>query len=203
MKRFGMRVGAAALALAAGLGLAASAQAGEAWIGGYAHGVGTKQSQEGGFDTMLGYRTDKIQSLWFIGAPSVHILGSVNSNVRTDFVAVGFNWPLHIFPDKRFFLRPGIGFAYTNGEADIGNAFAPGISAAESAKRFRLASTRIDFGSNDLFEPELAFGYHFTPKLSAELSYVHLSNGQILHQGKNQGLDDVGARVTYHFGGVR
>ena len=203
MKRFGMRAGAAALALAAGLSLAASAQAGEAWIGGYAHGVGTKQSQEGGFDTMVGYRTDRIDALWWIGKPSVHVFGSVNSQVRTDFIVGGFNWPLHIFPDKRFFIRPGIGLAYTNGEADVGNAFEPGISAAEKADRLHLTATRIDFGSSVLFEPELAFGYHITPKLSVEASYVHLSNGQILHQGKNQGLDDVGARVTYRFGGPR
>lgn len=201
--RLAMRGCAAVFALAASLGAAASAHAGEAWVGAYAHGVGTKQSQEGGFDTMLGYRTDKIQSLWWLGAPSVHILGSVNSKVRTDFIAVGFNWPLHIFPDKRFFIRPGLGIAGTNGEADVGNAFEPGISAAEKARRQRLTATRIDFGSQDLFEPELAFGYHFTPKISAEISYVHLSNGQILHQGKNEGLDDIGARVTYHFGGSR
>ena len=200
--RVGMRIGAAVLAAAIGLGAAASAQAGEAWIGGYGHGLGTKQ-REGGFDTQIGYRTDRIEGLWWLGKPSIHVLGSVNSEVRTDFIAIGVNYPLHIFPDKRFFIRPGIGFAVTNGEADVGNAFQPGISAAEMARRVRLNATRIDFGSKELFEPEFALGYHFSPKLSAEISYVHLSNGQILHQGKNQGLDDVGARLTYHFGGPR
>ena len=48
-------------------------------------------------------------------------------------------------------------------------------------------------------EPELAFGYHINDKWRAELSYVHLSNGQILHQGKNQGMDDIGLRLGYRF----
>ena len=90
--------------------------------------------------------------------------------------------------------------AYTTGEADVGNSNEPGISAFESERRAHIAATRIDFGSQVLFEPELAFGYRFNDQLSAELSYVHLSNGQILHQGKNQGLDDVGLRVNYRFG---
>ena len=188
----------AALALAAALGAAQTAAASEVWVGGYAHGVGTKQ-REGGFDTQIGIRSDRIDSLWFIGKPSVHLLGSVNSNVRTDFVAGGFNWPLQI-GHSNFFIRPGIGLAYTTGEADVGNAFEPGITAAEKARRIRVTATRIDFGSNVLFEPELAIGYHISPSLTVEASFVHLSNGQILHSGKNQGLDDVGARITYRFG---
>ncbi|MDI1365218.1 MAG: acyloxyacyl hydrolase, partial [bacterium] len=49
------------------------------------------------------------------------------------------------------------------------------------------------------FEPELALGYKFNDSWSGELSYTHLSNGQIFHQGKNQGLDDVGVRLVYAF----
>ena len=51
-----------------------------------------------------------------------------------------------------------------------------------------------------LFEPELALGWRFNPRLSAELSWVHVSNGEIFHHGKNQGLDDAGARLVYSFG---
>jgi hypothetical protein len=35
---------------------------------------------------------------------------------------------------------------------------------------------------------------------SAELSWVHISNGEIFHHGKNQGLDDTGVRVVYALG---
>jgi lipid A 3-O-deacylase len=51
-----------------------------------------------------------------------------------------------------------------------------------------------------LFEPELALGYDLNDKLVGRaVSYTHLSNGQIFHQGKNQGLDDAGVRLVYKF----
>ena len=52
-----------------------------------------------------------------------------------------------------------------------------------------------------LFEPEIALGYRVTDNTSVELSYVHLSNGQIFNQGKNEGLDEVGLRFVHRFGG--
>ena len=50
-----------------------------------------------------------------------------------------------------------------------------------------------------LFAPELALGFRFNDRWAAELSYTHLSNGQIFHTGKNQGLDDAGMRLVYSF----
>ena len=194
MKRW---FGRAVLALA--LAAAGAAQAGEIFAGAYAHGVGTKQSQEGGADVMIGYRTDRTQSLPWLLKPEFHAMASFNTNVDTHFIVGGVSWPFAILGSERWYIRPGIGLAYTTGEADIGNAFEPGITAAERTRRQRLAATRIDFGSNVLFEPELALGYKLNDAWKIEASYVHLSNGQILHQGKNQGLDDVGVRVSRRF----
>jgi hypothetical protein len=73
------------------------------------------------------------------------------------------------------------------------------LSQAEIDRRTYLYYHRIDFGSKVLFEPELALGYQVSDKVSVELSYTHLSNGQIFHQGKNQGLDDAGVRLVYAF----
>lgn len=185
--------------LAAALALSGAAQAGEVFVGAYAHGVGTKQEQEGGADFMLGVRSERIESLWWLGKPSLHAFGSVNTEVDTHFIAAGVNWPIPIFGSAKWYIRPGIGLAYTTGEADIGNAFDPGITAAERARRQRLSATRIDFGSQVLFEPELAIGYRINDAWKVEASFVHLSNGQILAQGKNQGLDDVGVRVSRRF----
>jgi lipid A 3-O-deacylase len=183
------------------LGAAATANAGEILGGVYAHGVGVKQSQEGGVDFVGGYRTEPVEFLTWIGKPAVHIIGGVNTNVSTDFIAAGFDWRFNIGGrDSRWYIQPGIGLALTNGEADIGNAFQPGISAAEKQKRLTLSHDRIDFGDPLLFEPELALGYRFSPKWNVELSYIHLSNGEIFHHGSNQGLDDIGLRLTYKLG---
>ena len=190
------------LALAAALGLLAAApaaQAADIFGGIYGHGLGTKQSQEGGVDIMLGARTERIDALWWLLKPSVHVIVSANTQVPTDFIAVGFNWPIAILHSPHWYLRPGIGIAGTTGEADVGSPYQAGISPQESQRRAYLARTRIDFGSHDLFEPEIALGYRINERYKIEASYVHLSNGQILHSGKNQGLDDVGVRLAYKF----
>jgi lipid A 3-O-deacylase len=166
-------------------------------FGVYDHGLATQSGQERGTDILLGLESNRISQLPWLARPAFHVIIVGNTTVSTNFAAVGVDWPIDI--GRRFYVRPGIGLAYTTGEADIGNAFEPGISAQESARRLRLSQTRIDFGSHDLFEPEIALGYHITPRWAAELSYIHLSNGQILHHGKNQGLDDVGLRVARHF----
>ncbi len=189
-------------ALAAGLSLAIAgthAHAGDVMAGVYAHGLGVKQSREGGVDPLIGYSTDPIGALWWLGKPSVHVIVAGNTNVPTDFVAAGFDWRIKLFSSK-WYIRPGIGIAYSTGKTQVENPYTPGLTPAEKEHLLHIANTRIEFGSHALFEPELALGYHITPKWTAELSYVHLSNGEILHHGQNQALDDVGLRAIYHFG---
>ncbi|RRN65001.1 acyloxyacyl hydrolase [Caulobacter sp. 602-1] len=191
----------------AGLGFAAPAMAGEAFVGVYKHdvtfigkavGLGAA-GREGGADIHLGYRTDKLENLRWLGKPQVHTMVSINTKNTSNFVAAGFDWKVDFGQPGGFYLRPGMGLAYTDGKAKLPPANAPGLSDEERARRTYLYYHRIEFGSHVLFEPELALGYQVSDKLSVELSYTHLSNGQIFHQGKNQGLDDAGVRLVYAF----
>jgi hypothetical protein len=194
-----VRIGAA---VAAGVALAllgSSARAGELMAGIYDHGIGVSQGREGGVDPLLGYSTDPIGALWWLGKPDVHVIVAANTNVPTDFVAAGFDWKFKLFR-SRWYLRPGIGIAYTTGKGQVENPYTPGLSPAQMQHLLHIADTRIEFGDSVLFEPELALGYKFTPKWGAEISYVHLSNGEILHHGQNEALDDIGVRLIYHFG---
>jgi hypothetical protein len=189
---------ASGAALALGLaGVAGTSRAGDVFAGVYDHAVFS--SVEGGEDIMLGYRTDPIRGLTWLARPSVGVMISANSRVATDFVSVGLNWPLSIAYGGRLYLRPGFGVAYTNGEAGIGNAADLTVGPVVHERREHLVATRIDFGSHGLFSPELALGFRITPRWAVEASYVHLSNGQIFHRGKNQGLDDPGLRMVYKF----
>ncbi len=165
----------------------------------YDHALFEHPGGESGADIMLGARTAPIQGWTWLAQPSVHVMISANTKVATDFAAIGLNWPLAFGFGGRLYARPGFGLAYTTGEADIGDSANLSLSPAERQRRLHLAETRIDFGSKELFEPEMAFGYKFTRRWAAEISYVHLSNGQIFHHGKNQGLDDAGLRVAYSF----
>jgi lipid A 3-O-deacylase len=202
-----MKTALFAAAACAALSFAAPALAGEAFIGLYKHdvtfigeavGLGAA-GREDGVDLHLGYRTDRIESLTWLARPQVHAFISLNSENTSNFIATGFSWPLDIGAEGGFYVRPGIGLAYTDGEAGLPPANVPGLTPEELARRTKLYYTRIDFGSQVLFEPELALGYRFNDAWAAELSYTHLSNGQIFAQGKNQGLDDVGVRLVYAF----
>lgn len=176
---------------------AGAAGAGEVVLGVLAHDTGEAQ-REGGADIQIAYRTDRIEALRWIFKPSVHVMAQINTDVDTDFIAAGFNWPIEL--GHQFYFRPGIGLAYTSGNAGLPPVNAPGISQAEVQRRLNLYLTRKDFGSKTLFEPELSIGYHLGPRWSAEFNYTHYSNGQIFHQGTNQGLDSMGGRLVYRFG---
>jgi len=194
-----------ALAVSAG-----TASAGEVIAGVYAHdvtflgeavGLGAA-GKEGGANVHLGWRSDRIEGApsW-MGGPRAHIFVSGNTAGDTSYIAAGLNWHIPITDDGRWYVQPGMGLAYHDGY-DIFPDFAePGISPEEFNRRVALRYERIEFGSHILFEPELALGYRLTDNTSVELSYVHLSNGQIFHQGKNEGLDEVGIRFVHRFGG--
>lgn len=188
-------------ALAAGIALtmaAGVATAGEVVLGVLAHDTGEAQREQGTVDIQLAYRTDRIDALRWIFRPSFHVMGQVNTDVNTHFIAAGFNWPIQL--GEHFYLRPGIGLAYTTGEAGLPPVNAPGLTPTEIQRRLNLYLTRKDFGSKVLFEPELSLGYNLSERWAVEANFTHYSNGQIFHHGTNQGLDSIGVRVVYRLG---
>ena len=183
----------------------APAQAAEIFGGLYKHdvtflgefvGLGAA-GRENGVDLHLGLRSGRLDRLPQLGRPHAHVMVSINSNNTSNYIATGFDWAIPL--GKGVYLRPGFGLAYTDGAAGLPPVNAPGISPAEIQRRLVLYNTRIDFGSKVLFKPELALGFRLNDRWAAELSYVHLSNGQIFHTGKNQGLDQAGGRLVYSF----
>lgn len=153
--------------------------------------------RESGTDLHLGLRSDRLEGLSVLGRPQAHVMVSINSNDTSNYVAAGLNWEIPL--NRSVYIRPGFGLAYTDGAAGLPPVNEPGISPAEIQRRLVLYNTRIDFGSKVLFNPELAVGVRLNERWAVELSYTHLSNGQIFHTGKNQGLDDAGARLVYTF----
>jgi hypothetical protein len=196
------------LAAVAALGVAWSgvANAGEVFVGVYAHnvtfigdniGIGAVK-REDGEDFHFGYRTDRIQAMWWLLKPQAYAFASINDRGASNFYAVGLAWPITLFRGP-FYLRPGIGLAYTDGETSLPPPAQPGLTPAQVQQRLFFNAHHIDFGDPIQFEPELALGYHLNQHWSVELSYTHISNGQIFHQGENEGLDDAGGRLIYKF----
>lgn len=170
--------------------------AGEVVAGAYGHDLGPAH-RENGADFLVGWRSGPVDSLKLLGRPSLYVSAAANTSVPTDWLVAGFAWKFPI--TDRFYVRPNIGMGYTTGIADRPSVTEPGISAAERARRLHLYETRINFGGHWQFNPGLSAGYRISKRLAAELSYEHLSNGQILHQGDNEGLDDIGLRLIYAY----
>lgn len=203
---WGMRKVLFAAAALIAASLSGHALAAEAFVAAMAHdvtfvgdavGLGAA-GREGGVDLHLGMRSNRIEALSAIGAPQFHGFVSVNSEGTSNFVAAGLDWPIAL-GGGGLYLRPGLGLAYTDGETGLPPVNEPGISQAEIERRLVLYNTRIDFGSQVLFEPELALGYWVNDRVAVELAYTHLSNGQVFAKGKNQGLDDFGVRLNVKF----
>ena len=124
--KIAIRAVAASLALGSGaLAAAAPAAAGEAFVGVYKHdvtfigsaiGLGAA-GREDGVDVHLGYRTNKLETLRWLGKPQVHAMVSINSKNTSNFVAAGLDWKIDLGKPGGFYLRPGMGLAALDGTA--------------------------------------------------------------------------------------
>lgn len=125
-----------------------------------------------------------------IGSPRPYAVASLNTGDGVSFAGVGVVWRWE-FADGWAF-EPGFGYIVHNGEID--NVYAPGTPEAEAFE----AENQL-LGSEDLFRTTLALEREFSPRLAAQLYYEHMSHGQVLDEGRNQGLDFVGLRLLYRF----
>lgn len=126
-----------------------------------------------------------------VGAPRPYLALSPNLSGDTSFAAAGLEWRWE-FADG-WTLNPGLGYAIHDGE--VKNKFPNGTAASA-----RFAAENVLYGSRDLFRTSIGLGRDVGEKWSVEGYYVHYSHGQILGNGRNQGTDQAGVRLGYHFG---
>lgn len=179
----------AACALAA-LSAAAHAQISETRLGLLDHDVYNRT--ETGLQVTGQILFDSPDLLEVIWSPRPYLYGSFNTDGWTNLGAAGLEWRGH-FTES---LSAGLGFgiAYHDGARDISH-LDPG-----DPDRIRLAGTRALLGSRFLFHTQFGLDYALTERWAAGVVYEHFSNGQILGQGRNQGLDEIGVRLSYRFG---
>lgn len=188
------------IAMAAALAVAAPAAAGEVFAGFYAHDVDDGISYgkfESGAQIVAGARTTALDELAFLGRPRVHLLAGVNTKGGVNYVASGLAWRFKLA--KTVYIQPGVGVAIHDNRVGFPSPDEPGISAAERLKRLDDFRNKLDLGSRVLFEPELTLGWKATDRLSAELSWIHLSHARLAGR-YNPGVADVGFRLTYRYG---
>jgi lipid A 3-O-deacylase len=129
--------------------------------------------------------------LHWAGSPQPYVMASVNTAGNTSFGGVGLEWRWN-FAD-RWALEPGVGIVVHDGE--VNNPYANGTPEAAD-----FAEDHVLLGSETLFRTSLALTHDFEGPWEMQILFEHLSHGQILASGRNQGLDEIGIRFGYQFG---
>lgn len=129
----------------------------------------------------------------FIGSPRPYLMGSFNTDGDgVSFGGVGVYWRWE-FADG-WAIEPGFGYIIHDGEID--NPFADGTPQAAAFE----AENQL-LGSRDLFRTSFALEREIGDRAAIQLYWEHMSHGQILDRGRNQGLDYVGLRFQLRFSG--
>jgi len=132
---------------------------------------------------------DVLDIVW---SPRPYVMASVNTAGNTSFGGAGLYWNWSFA--EGWSLEQGVGYVIHDGELNF--PFPQG-----DPRNDPVSAETVFFGSRDLFRTSLALNRDFGEKWGAQLMYEHLSHGQILGSGRNQGLDNAGVRVIYRLGG--
>lgn len=180
------------------LGVAAMAAPAQAKIEEFRVGtVGNVRSDQGditgGKYGALNVEFDIVSSspdfLNIIGSPRPYVFVSApTAEDGVTFGGVGLYWRWE-FADGWAF-EPGFGYIIHDGEID--NPF-PGNSPEGMA----FEAEHQLLGSRDLFRTSFALEREIGDRFAGQLYWEHMSHGQILDSGRNQGLDYVGLRFLY------
>lgn len=189
--------GAGIAAFGAALIAAPAAQAGvtEVHFGVMAHNVCVincdNADKEEGPNVEVQVSFDSPSFLTWAFSPQPYVMASVNTAGDTSFGGAGLEWRWDFA--EGWALEPGFGMVVHDGETD--NIYANGTPEAEE-----FNDEHVLLGNELLFRTSLGLTRDFEGPWEAQLFYEHLSHGQVLATGRNQGLDEVGIRIGYQFG---
>jgi hypothetical protein len=179
------------------------ARAGEVFAGALAHdfnvGLSSAPRENHTTDVELGLRTRPFEGLRYLLRPMAFFQAELSTGRHTNFYAVGLEWRRDLF-HSRFYGSFGLGLAGVDGYVNPPDYVAPGLTPAEAQRGRYLYQTNKAMGSDVVFNSGLAAGYRLTPALAAELTWQHYSTAGLFGKA-NPGMDNIGARFAYRFGG--
>lgn len=150
-------------------------------------------------------------------SPQPYVGGSLNLEGNTSYGGAGLIWRQTL--GETFYFDFAFGLVVHDGtrEVPLPSYFAdPAIVAAltgtatitpaqlarirtENVPYFDSLNNEIEFGSRVLFREALTVGVRLNDRWATEIFAEHLSNGKILTNGSNEGLDVLGGRLSYRF----
>ncbi len=154
-------------------------------------------NQEDGFNIEAEVVFAPPKRLRYIGSPRPFLVASINTAGDTSFGGFGLVWNWDFLPG--WSLEPSFGYVVHSGAIDVPLPIGPPENA-EINNAFD--EDNVLFGSRDLFRSTLALNRDITKRLGIQVIYEHLSHGQILGSGRNQGSDNLGGRFYYRFGAL-
>jgi lipid A 3-O-deacylase len=125
-------------------------------------------------------------------SPKPYLVASVNTAGKTSFGGAGLNWQWAFA--ERWSLEPGLGYVIHDGD-NLNFPFPQG-----DPRNDPVSAENLFLGSRDLFRLSLSVNRDLGERWGMQLMYEHLSHGQILGSGRNQGIDNAGLRLRYRFG---
>lgn len=192
----GTAVGVAAFGAAMMLAPQAEAGIDEIHIGVMAHNVCVTDcknaDKEDGPNVELQISFDSPGFLRWAGSPQPYLMASINTAGETSFAGVGLEWRWEFA--EGWALEPGFGYVLHDGETT--NPFPNGSPEAAA-----FADEHVLLGSEDLWRTSIGLTRDLEGPWEMQVFFEHLSHGQVLGEGRNQGLDQIGVRFGYQFGG--
>lgn len=186
MKRVLLALGVAGLVSAG-----AQAQVSEIRVGVVAHDV--VDHAEDGPQISIETLFNSPDFLGWAGSPRPYLYGSFSTQGYTNLVAAGLDWSGYVAGPVK--LNGSFGISYNDGVDDVVDL------PPDDPVRIETAATRALLGSEWLFRTSIGMDVDLSENWTAGIYYEHFSHGQILGNGRNQALDEVGVRVGYRFGG--
>ena len=188
-----------ALFLSAAAFCATSASATEIQLGVAEHdssilGLTGSSGKERSVTLIAGVASPRTDALDFILAPRLCAGCALNLEGETSYGGGGLLWRKGA--TDHFYIQGQLGLVVHNGTRDIPRPITPADVPAFEVRN----STEVEFGSRVLFDIQVAGGAKISDEWAAELFWQHLSHGNLLSSGPNEGLDSWGVRAVHRFG---
>jgi lipid A 3-O-deacylase len=186
------------MGLGASIALAAPAEAGveKVHVGVLAHNICIQNcdsaDKEEGQNIELQLDFNSPGFLDFAFSPAPYLIVSGNTAGDTSYYGAGLEWSFGFA--EHWSVEPSLGYIIHDGATEL-----PYASGTPEAAEF--SANNVLLGSKDLFRLSLGVTHDLPGPWAAQFMVLHLSHGQMLGSGRNQGLDQAGLRLSYAFGG--